>query len=275
MKRKVMMMMLALLTGLMALTLGACGENADPAAKEQTDKTSSLATTAPTEASGTTTANPESAPESAPAPEEAPVASGPSKLLYLGHASVRIETGSGKVIYIDPYAGEDYSKPADLILVTHLHADHYGIDKMPRNDGCKVIESLDAYRSKQYKEFEVHGIKIRAVPAYNSTHPLGTGVGYILEFDGIKLYHAGDTSKVSEMAELADENLDFALLPMDNVYNMGPEEATECAGLIKAKQYIPIHTGPDGIFSEENIAEFEVENKLVLKPGEEVEMKAE
>ena len=50
--------------------------------------------------------------------EEAPA----HKLLYQGHGSLRITTAEGKVIYIDPYAGEGYDVPADLILVTHGHS---------------------------------------------------------------------------------------------------------------------------------------------------------
>lgn len=45
-------------------------------------------------------------------------------LLYQGHGSLRLTTDSGKVIYIDPFAGEGYDEPADLILVTHQNHDH-------------------------------------------------------------------------------------------------------------------------------------------------------
>ncbi len=61
-------------------------------------------------------------------------------LLYQGHASARIVTNEGKVIYIDPYAGEGYDLPADLILVTHDHYDHTGIDKISqKNPDCYII----------------------------------------------------------------------------------------------------------------------------------------
>ena len=195
-----------------------------------------------------------------------------AKLFYLGHASFRIETAEGKVIYIDPYAGEDYSKPADLVLVTHYHSDHYALNKITKNEGCKVIESSEALKGGKYQSFEVFGIKIKAVPAYNKNHKKSECVGYVLEFNGIKLYHAGDTSKIDEMADLKAEELDYALLPMDDVYNMGPEEAAECAEIIQAKQVIPIHTGPNGVFSEENIAKFNATGKLVVKPGESISL---
>lgn len=75
------------------------------------------------------------------------------------------------------------------------------------------------------------------------------------------------------MAELADEKLTYALLPMDAVYNMGPEEAGRCAALIRAKHVIPIHTGPNGVYSEENVAKFEADGKTVVRPGETIELK--
>lgn len=198
-----------------------------------------------------------------------------TKLFYLGHASIRIDTAEGKVIYIDPSAGKDYSEPADLVLVTHNHGDHNALNMITKNDGCRVIVPSDALKKDAYQSFDVSGIIIKAVPAYNSNHKKTECVGYVLEFDGIKLYHAGDTSKIPEMADLEAEHLDYALLPMDNVYNMGPDEAAQCADLIRAKHYMPIHTGPNGVFSEENIAKFNPEGKLVVKPGETITFSVE
>ncbi len=66
-------------------------------------------------------------------------------LLYMGQASIRIVTAEGKVIYIDPYAGDQYDLPADLILVTHGHFDHYAIDKVTnRNENCQIITHKEA-----------------------------------------------------------------------------------------------------------------------------------
>ena len=53
---------------------------------------------------------------------------GAPRLLYQGHGSLRIVTAEGKVIYIDPYAGDGYDLPADLILITHGHQDHTAVN---------------------------------------------------------------------------------------------------------------------------------------------------
>lgn len=196
-----------------------------------------------------------------------------AQLDYLGHASVRITTRKGTVIYIDPYYGKDYDVPANLILITHGHSDHSQYNKVKTQaEGCQMITWKEALKDDVYQSFEIGDVKIHAVAAYNQNHPRESCVGYVLEFDGIKLYHAGDTSKIDEMKELADLGLTYALLPMDNVYNMGPEEATEAAQLIGAKYYIPIHTGPDGLYSDQNVEQFNVESKIVVKPKESIQL---
>lgn len=194
-------------------------------------------------------------------------------LYYLGHASVKIKTSSGLVIYIDPAYGDDYSEPADVVFVTHYHEDHYKLDKISKDKKYTLITPAEALKDGKYQKFDVMGIKVESVPAYNSNHSVNETVGYILEFDGIKLYHAGDTSKIKEMAELPTKKITYALLPMDEVYNMGPEEAAEAAKIIKAKYYIPIHTGVDGVYSQENVDKFKVDNKVALKPGAKLELK--
>jgi L-ascorbate metabolism protein UlaG (beta-lactamase superfamily) len=161
----------------------------------------------------------------------------------IGHATLKIITSEGIVIYIDPYYPGDYSEKADLILVTHEHSDHNKINLCRKNTGCVIITEKDAInkKSEDYNNFAYYGVNIKPVPAANKNHPISKTVGYILAFDGIKLYHAGDTSRLESMAGLAEENIDYAFYPIDGKYNMGAAEAMECAELVGAKHNIPIH----------------------------------
>jgi hypothetical protein len=109
---------------------------------------------------------------------------------------------------------------------------------------------------------------IKAVAAYNSNHPKNSCVGYVLEFDGIKLYHAGDTGFIIEMADLANQKITYALLPMDGIYTMSPEVATQAAASIQAAYNIPIHTmPPPDTYSDAIVARFTPQSKSIVKPG--------
>jgi L-ascorbate metabolism protein UlaG (beta-lactamase superfamily) len=196
-------------------------------------------------------------------------------LKWLGHASVKIKTNTGIVIYIDPFAGTDYSEPADLILVSHGHSDHNQVNKITKKVGCQIFSGMGANvggtKMVAGDLTVAKGIKIKAVEAYNSNHTKGTGVGFVLEIDSVKIYHCGDTSKIPEMAQLEPLQLNFALLCIDGVYNMGPVEAMEAAEIIKPKKVIPIHVAPSNATEQQkqqNIDRFIPPNKLIMKEGD-------
>ena len=199
-------------------------------------------------------------------------------LLYQGHASLRIVTAEGKVIYIDPFAGEGYDIAADLILQTHGHFDHGDMDKIAkRNDDCKVITHNESIVNGEHKTFNLGYVSVEAVEAgYNKNHDKKNCVGYILTFsNGVTLYVSGDTSKTEQMAELADRNLDYAFYCCDGVYNMDVKEAVECANLVGAKVNIPYHSGSASVtaFDDDNANAFNAKGALIVKPGEELELK--
>ncbi len=189
---------------------------------------------------------------------------------YIGHASMKITTLDGSIVYIDPFAGtkSDYSDSADIVLITHEHSDHNNLSLVTQKSTCRVIRSATALVSGVYQSFTIGNIKIKAVPAYNSYHLKSECVGYVVEFDDVKIYHSGDTGLISEMADLASENLAYAFLCMDGIYTMSPEEATQAAATISAKKSIPIHTmPPPDTYSNTIVSRFTAPNKMVVLPG--------
>jgi L-ascorbate metabolism protein UlaG (beta-lactamase superfamily) len=194
--------------------------------------------------------------------------SGNDSLFYFGHSFVQIKTSEGVNIYIDPYNINEFRDSADIVLITHEHYDHNELARVKQKTSCQVIRSANAIQSGVYQSFTIGNVKITAVAAYNIYHSKNACVGYVVEFDGIKLYHSGDTGKITEMADLANLNLDYALLCMDGVYTMNPEEATLVAAMINAKHDIPIHTmPPTDTYSDAIVARFTSPNKLIVKPA--------
>jgi L-ascorbate metabolism protein UlaG (beta-lactamase superfamily) len=176
------------------------------------------------------------------------------KIYWLGHASFKIT--NKLVIYIDPYIIPSTLEKADLILVTHEHFDHCAVDNIKRltKDDTLVIATEDCIAKlaglnvkgiQPNQTLEVKGIKIETVPAYNLNKNFHTKtsnwVGYVIEIDGVRVYHAGDTDFIPEMKKL--KNIDIALMPVGGTYTMDAKEAAEAVNSFKPKVAIPMHYG--------------------------------
>ena len=202
--------------------------------------------------------------------EEAPV------LLYMGQATMRVVTPEGKVIYIDPYAGDAYDLPADLILVTHGHFDHCAVEKVEnRAPDCRIITHKEAVVDGVHQSFSLPYVTVEAVEAgYNPWHDVNRFAGYVLTFtNGKSVYVTGDTSTTEQMPLLAEKEIDYAFFCCDGIFNMGLEEASRCAEMVRAKHNIPYHTSTSNtgeMFDRELAEQFGAPDRLIVFPGEEL-----
>ena len=158
------------------------------------------------------------------------------KFHALVHASIRVEY-DGKEIEIDPVTklGNktiDYTAmpKANFIFVTHEHGDHFDKEaiKQLSNDGTRLITNRRCADMLGSGQVMANGDKIKiaddftveAVPAYNITeghtqfHPQGRDNGYILTIDGLRIYIAGDTEDIPEMASIKDIDIITTDRPM-------------------------------------------------------------
>jgi len=195
-----------------------------------------------------------------------------AKLFYQGHGSFRLTSNNGRVIYVDPYAGEGYDVPADAVLVSHQHGDHNKVELVTQKDGCVIFSNEDALIDGKYQTLNLDGgnITVEGVEAYNKNHDIKQCVGFIITIDGKKLYACGDTSRTKQMETFADRELDYAVLCGDGFYNMDLDEATECAGIINAKNNIIIHVKPGALFDRERAEQWDAPNKIIIEPNEEI-----
>jgi|UniRef100_A0A7C4U976 L-ascorbate metabolism protein UlaG (beta-lactamase superfamily) len=169
---------------------------------------------------------------------------------WLGHDTFLYD---GKVkIYFDPYQLMITEPKADIILTTHPHFDHFSKDDIMKikKDKTNIVATPDSENlgntiyMKPYETKEILGFKIQSVPAYNTNkefHPKKNNwLGYIIEIEGLKIYHAGDTDNIPEMK---DYKCDIALLPVSGTYVMTSDEAVDAAIKINPKLAIPMHFG--------------------------------
>lgn len=184
---------------------------------------------------------------------------GSLEIVFLGHASLAMEF-QGALIYIDPVSqyGEFSKFPdANLILVTHEHGDH--LDKTAigsiKSSSTRIL--LPAATQKKFgdgeilehgRKLESLGITVEAVPAYNVSagktgyHPKERkDNGYILTVGKLRIYIAGDTEPIPEMASFG--HIDIAFLPMNQPYTMTPSQAAEAARVLKPAILYPYHFG--------------------------------
>jgi L-ascorbate metabolism protein UlaG (beta-lactamase superfamily) len=184
------------------------------------------------------------------------------KIDHFEQSGFRIKVNN-KVIYLDPFnLKENQIEAADYLFITHEHFDHCSEKDIKKiitpetiviaSENCglgqKFLHHLNIKSLMfigHYENAEFDELKVQAVPAYNLNkhfHLKKDGkVGYVIEIGGVRIYHAGDTDNIPEMAEL--KKIDIALLPVSGTYVMNWQEAVEAIKVIQPKLAIPMHYG--------------------------------
>lgn len=175
----------------------------------------------------------------------------------LDTAGIMIESHDMR-IYVDPYnLPESYSgMPADLILITHPHFDHYQTETLDilQKEGtvnvfpASMTDAITLYEGigvNPEDELEFGAIQIKAFYSYypaeqgvQSTHPREANwTSYIIDVGGFTFFHAGDSQYIDEYTQLTG-TIDVALLCI--VCTTG-NEVVDALNVIQPRYFVPIH----------------------------------
>lgn len=180
----------------------------------------------------------------------------------LANAGVMIEAKDMR-IYIDPFdlPSEYGDYPADAILVTHDHGDHYqysAINMLQKEGTVNVFPMImdteiarhDGVGVVPMDEVTLGPIKVTAYYMYTfstvadapATHPAESNyTSYIIDIDGFKIFHAGDSKNIPEYEELTG-TISLAFLPLGpGCQTMAGVEVVNALQVIEPEYFIPIH----------------------------------
>jgi L-ascorbate metabolism protein UlaG (beta-lactamase superfamily) len=228
-----------------------------------------------------------------------------NKITWLGHSTFTVTTPSGHVVLFDPWTETNPACPpylrklprVDVILLSHAHSDHLGdLLSIAATHKSQVVSIFETYlwlESKGVANLHPMGkggtqkvgeVEVTMVNAHHSNSIeengnriyAGEPAGYIARFPGgFTLYHAGDTCVFGDMKLIGElYKPDLAMLPIGDIFTMGPREAAHAIRLLGVKHVIPMHyatfpmlTGtPEALRKEaSDIAGLEIH---AMKPGE-------
>ncbi len=214
------------------------------------------------------------------------------KIKWLGQAGFKLDNE----LLIDPWAEDNPSyqftkedRKAKYVCITHDHFDHIGgAYALAKEANAKCVAIHELAEDMADNGLETEGIniggtiqldewKITMVQAFHSC-TLGVPVGYVLEKNNFKVYHAGDTGFFRDMEEIGKLNIDLALLPIGGRYTMDEKEAVKAITVLKPKNVIPMHYNTFPLIKADANAFKEMTEKegtkaTILLPGNEIELR--
>jgi len=219
-----------------------------------------------------------------------------TRVTWLGHSAVKIE--GSKTIFIDPFINGNPAcscsladvKQADMVFVTHYHGDHVGdafaICKKTKATLVAIHEiaveaSADGIQAEGMNiggTVTAGGVKFHMVPALHSAEK-GSPAGVVIEIDGCRIYHAGDTGLTYDMKLIGEFfKPDLSFLPIGDRYTMGINSAAKAVEFVQTKRVVPIHYNTFALVNADPEAFKKKVGSLaeviILKPGESFELKA-
>ena len=226
------------------------------------------------------------------------------KITWLGHSTFFIQTPAGKRVLIDPWVQNNPACPADkkqlpgidVMLCSHGHGDHIGdgvelakkhnpvvigafeLCMWMQKKGVKQISPMNKGGSQKAADIRVTMVHADHSCGIQDGEQIvygGEACGYVVEFEkGLKLYHAGDTAVFSDMQLIRELYApDLALLPIGDLFTMGPREAARACQFLRPKAVIPMHYGTFPMLTgtpnefERMLADSKIE-LIVMQPGQ-------
>jgi L-ascorbate metabolism protein UlaG (beta-lactamase superfamily) len=221
-------------------------------------------------------------------------------ITWFGHNCWSIET-AGKTVWLDPFLNDsptapttaDGVKKADFILISHGHFDHVGdCLAIAKRTGAPVIANFEVTEWLKKKGLaedkavamnpggglqQPFGHVKFTIAHHSSSMPDGSygGApgGFLLTLEGARVYFACDTALFLDMKLIGASGMDLAVLPIGDLYTMGPEDSIDAIKFLNPKRVAPCHynTWPpivqDAAAWAERVRSHTAAAPIVLEPG--------
>ncbi len=228
----------------------------------------------------------------------------PTQITWFGHNAWSIES-FGKTVLVDPFIDDSPTAPvksdelkADFILLSHGHSDHLGDTiKIAQRTGAMVLTNFEVgewLKGQGLAEGKVIGMNPGGgiaqafghakftIAHHSSSLPDGSygGVpgGWLLALEGARVYFACDTAMFFDMKFIGSGGLDLAVVPIGDLFTMGPDDSLDAIKLLNPKRVAPCHynTWPpieqDAHAWAQQVRSHTAAEPIVLEPGEKIRL---